>query len=264
MDANPSGVSLFDGSESRTAERPRVAPVGYLSAMSEVIVVEEAQTDIGRIQIGRRQPVGSHEWIHEILIDGSLLMSSISPVSERRLSTGALKLHGGESALRVLIGGLGLGYTAEAALEDSRVSQVQVVEKMDFIIDWMSRGLMPLSAQFGAETRLEIVQGDVYADLLGPANETYDLILVDVDHSPEDLLSEASTPFYTVEGQLLVAQHLRPGGILGVWSAFDNDDFSQVLETVYTNGHREELSWPDDEFPNSEYHNVLFFARAPL
>ena len=87
------------------------------------------------------------------------------------------------------------------------------------------------------------------------------IILVDVDHSPEDLLSESSAPFYTVEGQKRVACHLNPGGVLGVWSAFDNDDFAEVLASVYAVGHREEVSWPDDEGPEPDYHNVLFFCR---
>ena len=59
-------------------------------------------------------------------------------------------------------------------LADPRVALVRVVEKMDFVIDWMERGLFPLSDEFAMEERLEIVQGDIYSDLLGPAAETYD------------------------------------------------------------------------------------------
>lgn len=230
--------------------------------MTKPVVLEQVQTDIGMIVLARRMLADGSTWVHEITIDDSLLMSSISPVSERRLSTGALRMHQGRDDLRVLVGGLGLGYTAEAALEDERVAAVRVVEKMDFIIEWMRRGLLPLSDAFAAEKRLEIVQGDVYSDLLGPATVGYDLILVDVDHSPDDLLSESSAPFYTVEGQRRVACHLNPGGVLGVWSAFDNDEFAEVLASVYAVGHREEVSWPDDEGPEPDYHNVLFFCRA--
>lgn len=188
-------------------------------------------------------------------------MSSLSPVSEMRLSTGALALHEGSGELRVLVGGLGLGYTAQAALQDPRVACVHVMEKMDFIIDWMRSGLLPLSQELMADKRLEILKGDVYATLLGPASTIYDLILIDVDHSPQDLLSPESAPFYTRAGQRQVEGHLRPGGVLGVWSAFDDDAFAHVLAASYHHGHREEVSWPDEELPASHYDNLLFFAR---
>lgn len=230
--------------------------------MPELTILELADTEIGMIYLGRREVPGVAGWIYEILIDDDVLMTSLAPVSERQLSRSALAQHSGAGPLRVLIGGLGLGYTAQAALEDERVGSVRVVEKMDFIIDWMGSGKLPLSARFADDSRLQIAKGDIYQTLLGPANDHYDLILVDVDHAPDDPLSPASAPFYTIEGQKRVARHLRPGGILGIWSAVEDDAFSQVLAEVYPESHREDVCWQDLEFPEADYQNALFYARA--
>ncbi len=227
-------------------------------------VFGHVQSDIGTIYLGRREAPAraAAEWINEIYIDGDLLMSDSNPVSERRLASSALATHPGEG-LRVLVGGLGLGHTAEAALQSPRVASVRVVEKLGPVIDWMREGKLPLSAQFAADARLQIVQGDIYDDLLGPASAQYDLILVDVDHSPRRRLSEASATFYERPGQRRVASHLRPGGTLAVWSAEDDDDFMDVMADVYRDAHREDVRWHDAAVCDETIHNVLFFGRDP-
>ena len=231
--------------------------------MSEVTILDAVNTDIGTIYLGRREVAGFPERVFEIFIGDDVLMTSLAPVSERRLSTSALAQHAGAGPLKILVGGLGLGYTAEAALGDPRAGLVRVIEKMDFIVDWMEEGKLPLSELFLNEKRLEIARADVYQLLLGPPSETYDLILVDVDHAPDDLLDRASAPFYTADGQRRVAKHLRSGGILGVWSAVEDDAFLQVLAEVYRESHCEEVTWQDAELPEADFQNALFFARTP-
>lgn len=228
--------------------------------MIDIDLIDHANTPIGTIYLGRRRIKTREEWVYEIQISGQMLMSSLNNVSERQISTSALGLHQGTQPLRVLVGGLGLGYTAQAALESDRVASVRVVEKMDFVIDWMNRGLLPLSEQFAADERLEIRQGDVYQDLLGPATEQFDVIIVDVDHAPDSRLAEGNGAFYTVEGQRLVAQHLAPGGVLAVWSAWDHDGFDAVLGEAYPRSRREEVRWDDEEETGAWFHNMLFFA----
>lgn len=226
-------------------------------------VIDHADTSIGTIFLSRREAsVPENPPVFEVQINGQLLMSSVNPVSERQLSTSGIAIHKGTGPLRVLVGGLGLGYTAQAALESPRVSFVRVVDKMDFVIRWLRSGLLPLSAELTNNDRVELVQGDVYDDLLGPPSETWDLILIDVDHAPDNLLDPASAPFYTVEGQQRVSKHLAPGGVLGVWSAADSHDFHAVMKEVYAGATREHCAWGND-MPGENYgpfHNVLFFG----
>ncbi len=231
---------------------------------SELDVIDAVDTPIGMVYLSRRHPVGQPSvTVYDVEIDGHLLMSSFNPVSERRLSTSALALHQGQGDLRVLVGGLGLGYTAHAALESPRVSSVRVVDKLDFIIKWMRSGLLPLSEQLTTDPRVELVQGDVYSDLLAPAAETFDLILVDVDHAPDWLLDPASAPFYTVAGQQIVFQRLAPGGVLGVWSAHESAAFRAVMEEVYPGAIEEHVIWDSmEEGTNpAPFHNVLYLGR---
>ena len=228
--------------------------------MTHPDVLEHAHTAIGTIHLERYQAPASPGWVYEIQINGQLLMSSLSPMSEIELSVRALSLQQGEGSLEVLVGGLGLGYTAHAALATSRVTRVRVVEKMDFVIDWMRAGLFPLSKELTDDERIEIVQGDIYEQLLGPASERYDLILVDVDHAPDAPLSRASAPFYTGLGQSAVRSHLNPGGVLGVWSAYDDDDFADVLRAAYPETHRAHVRWGGTSAESPAFHNVLFFG----
>jgi len=231
--------------------------------MTDPEILEHAHTAIGTIHLERYQDPACPGWVYEIQINGQLLMSSLSPVSEMQLSSTALSLHRGDTQLQVLVGGLGLGYTAQAALVSSRVTRVRVVEKMDFVIEWMRGGLFPLSSELTTNDRIEIVRGDIYAELLGPASETYDLILVDVDHAPDAPLSSASAQFYTRLGQSVVRSHLKPGGILGVWSAYDDDHFAEVLGAAYPETHRAQVRWGGASPQSPAFHNVLFFGVAP-
>jgi spermidine synthase len=224
-------------------------------------MIARADTPIGVIHLGRRRTSLGPGWVTQIEIDGHLLMCSVNNESERRLASLALALHRGAGLRDVLVGGLGLGYTAHAALRSPRVASVRVVEKMDFVTDWMAEGLLPLSETLANEERLSIVLGDVYDELLGPPTHAYDVILVDVDHAPDDRLSDASRPFYTVEGQSRVARHLKPGGVLAVWSATDNDEFAETLAAAYLRAHREQVEWVDVEDPGITLRNVVFLAE---
>ncbi len=226
-------------------------------------VVDFVETPIGVVDLRQRSlPDADGRAVMQVHVDGYLLMSSANTVSERALATRALAAHPSAAGpFDVLVGGLGLGYTAHAALHDARVSRVLVLDLLPAVARWMRDGQLPLSSELNADPRLEIAEGDVYARLLGPPTERHDLLLIDVDHAPKDPLHAASAPFYTVEGQRRVMQHLVPGGVLGVWSAEDDDDFARVLDVVYPWSRRERIRWSDASLGAKE--DVLFLARAP-
>lgn len=232
--------------------------------MEEYEYLDAVPHDIGMLYL-TRTPCAEHPdgYIHEFHVDGALLMSSVSPLSEREIAIQALAAHRGDGPQRILVGGLGLGYTAAVALESHRASVVRVVERMDVVIGWMKDGRLPLSKVLNGDRRLEIEQADVYSQLLGEASETWDLIIVDVDHAPDMPLDPSSLPFYTAEGQRAVAAHLAPGGVVAVWSAFDNDDFVDAMAEVYSEWWWRTVTW---DSPGQDgmmrLTNTLFFGRV--
>ncbi|MHC4135184.1 MAG: polyamine aminopropyltransferase [Planctomycetota bacterium] len=225
-------------------------------------IVDSRATPIGVLDLRRRElPARPGLIVTEITINDDMLMSSLSTVSERALATSALALHAAGDGLRVLVGGLGLGYTAHVALADPRVAYVRVVDRVPAVIGWLREGLFPLSAELNGDDRLEVCESDVYAELLGPGREAYDLVLIDVDHSPTEPLDPASEPFYTWQGQRQVVDHLAPAGVLAVWSSDDDDDFAEVLEEVYPEARRERVRWVNELIDDEEIEEILFLAR---
>ncbi len=228
------------------------------SSNLEILAYEE--TPLGLLCLRRRELLSlPGTVVTEVTLNHEFLMSSFNTLSERELSNGALELHAGDG-LKVLVGGLGLGYTAHEVLKSDRVANVEVVEYLPQVIEWMERGLFPLAAALSAESRLQVVAGDVYERLAGPPAELFDLILIDVDHSPDDNLDLGTNEFYTYEGLLAARQHLASNGVLAVWSYADSSPFSNALESVF--GH---VTVIPVTFKNSlideSATDYLFFAR---
>lgn len=194
-------------------------------------------TRLGTIALRQREiPGRPGTRVVELTLDHEFLMSSHDTVSERALARHPLGLHRGDG-LDVLVGGLGLGYTAREALACERVTRVEVVELLTPVIRWLERGLLPLSRELRADSRLRVSEGDVYARLLGPVRQRHDLILVDVDHSPEYRLGGSDGAFYGAAGLARVARHLRPGGLLGVWSCSESRPLAHALGANFGEVH---------------------------
>jgi len=198
--------------------------------------------------------------VTEVTLNHEFLMSSLYSASERALARTALEMHSGKN-LNVLVGGLGLGYTASEALMSDRVVKVEVVELLLQVIDWLARGLMPLSSSLKDECRLVITQGDIFQRLAGPAGELFDLILIDVDHSPEERLDEGNGTFYSMPGLRAAQCHLAEGGILAVWSYAESSSFVDALHSVFEHVRVESVTYAHEQ-TDQEHTDWLFFAHG--
>jgi spermidine synthase len=124
-----------------------------------------------------------------------------------------------------VVGGLGLGYTARTALADDRVRSLIVVEALAPVIDWHRRELLPQAGALTTDPRTTFLEGDFFAllrdgtgfDQAAP-DRRFDAILVDIDHSPVNVLDPSHADLYTTTGLRRLAGRLRPGGAFGLWS----------------------------------------------
>jgi len=223
----------------------------------EVLAYEESP--IGMICLRRRELLAEPGTVvTEITLDHELLMSSYHADSEGALARCALERHAGDE-LRVLIGGLGLGYTAREALRSPRVARVDVVELLPQVVSWMRDGLVPLSAELNRDERLHLIEADVYAMLASAPEHRYDLVLIDVDHSPDERLGEGNAGFYTEAGIERARRHLAPGGLLGVWSYAPSAPFVSTLRAVFDRVDVEAVTF-DNRLTEESETNWIFLA----
>ncbi len=179
------------------------------------------------------------------------LMSSLFTVAEKRLADLVLAAATGE-ALDVLVGGLGLGYTAVAALKDDRVRSLTVVDALAEVIGWHQDGLLPEAAALTSDPRTHLVEGDFFALMRGDAHfaeaipDRFHAILLDIDHTPRHVLHPSHEPFYTAEGLGHLRRHLEPQGVFGLWSDDPPDaDFLAALAETFPRSAAEVITFPN-------------------
>lgn len=197
-------------------------------------------TPIGALSLRRRRSPSTGLDVYEIKLGDEYLMSSQFTAAEielARLGLAALT----RSDLDVVVGGLGLGYTAQAVLEHARVRSMLVVDALGEVIEWHEQGLLPLGKQLTGDPRCRLVHGDFFAmtlsaegyDPLAPRRR-FDAVLVDIDHSPRKLLHPRNAALYEREGLVRLAGHLNPGGVFALWSNDPPDEaFEGVLAEVF-------------------------------
>lgn len=199
-------------------------------------------TPIGELILRRRRLRADGEDIWEIKLNDGYLMSSRFVEGEIALSKLALGELPGDR-LDVVVGGLGLGYTALAALEDPRVAELVVVELIPEVVEWHRAHLLPLGEAVADDPRCRLVQGDFFAmaasdegfDAECPGRR-FDAVLVDIDHSTTHLIDATSASFYGRSGVAAIARQLNPGGIFALWSSGGEDaDFLAAMRDTFGN-----------------------------
>jgi spermidine synthase len=219
--------------------------------MSNVAIQELGyeRTPLGELTLRRRFDVAVGREVFEVKLGDEYLMSSLFTEAERRLAV--LGLEGLEGELDVVVGGLGLGYTAVEALKNERVRRLLVIDLFQPVIDWHREGLVPNGELLTNDARCELKQGDFFALArsgfdAGDPGRRFDAVMLDIDHSPEHFLEASNESFYSAEGLAAVRRQLKPGGRFAMWSDDRADDgFTEVLAGAFgsATGH-------DVEFPN--------------
>jgi spermidine synthase len=221
-------------------------------------------TPLGDLVLRRRTLPGRPlEWVFEVTLGGAFLMSSLVTDSEVALARLALAARG-PGRWSVLVGGLGLGYTANEALASPHVQAVTVVELLPEVIAWHERGLLPLGRALADEPRCRLVADDFFAVVAAPpaAEARFDVVLVDIDHGPEALLQRAHARFYTLPGLEALRRHLAPGGVFGLWAGLAPDpEFLDRLGQVFPSAWAEIVRFENPSVSRQDT-NTIYLARA--
>ena len=213
--------------------------------------LDHRNTPMGDISLRRRLEPSLDVDVWEVKLGDEFLMSSLFTAGERAVADLGLAAARGDD-LRVVVGGLGLGYTALAALSDRRIASVHVIDALDAVIDWHRRGLVPIGPELAVDPRCTLVHGDFFAMVdAGLAaylpGSPYDAILLDIDHTPSHLLRAAHAGFYRPDGLRRLAGQLVPGGVFSLWSDefTPNEDFVDVLRGVFASVEAHVVAFPN-------------------
>lgn len=229
------------------------------------------ETPIGDLILQRRKYLQlDGQVVYEVKLGNAFLMSSMfHEVEEALARLGLAALDAGER-WDVVVGGLGLGYTAVAALDFPQVNELLVVDTMEGVIDWHERELVPLGKTLNDDPRCRYVLGDFFGLAADPekgfdpekAGRKYHAVLLDIDHSPKNLLASQNAEFYTTAGLVALAEHLHPGGVFALWSDDAPDaDFIADLETVFSKVEAHVVTFPNPLL-ETESKSTVYVAKV--
>ena len=225
------------------------------------------QTPLGEIVLRRRLEPTLQIDVFEVMLAGDGLMSSLFTAGEEAVADLGLAEVTGED-LTVVVGGLGLGYTARSVLADARASSLFVIDTLDAVIGWHRRHLVPLGQGITSDDRCTLVHGDFFVlaanglPLPGRPSGGLDAVIVDIDHSPEHLLDPSHGALYEPAGLRTLAGTLRPGGVFALWSNDRPDDtFVARLGEAFETAEARIVSF-DNFLTGTPSHSTIYLART--
>jgi spermidine synthase len=208
---------------------------GVETGEMQYVEVARAGTERGEVVLRERRDraaaEGDSPGVLELRVNGVFVMDTRETATEQALARTALAQV--EHPRAVLVGGLGLGFTAHEVLTDRRVEQLVVVELEEPLIEWMRDGTVPHGPSYLADERLRVVAADIRQAVAEASPESFDLVLLDVDNGPGQLVQEQNALVYHPGFLRTVATVLRPGGVLAVWSAAAAPDLYDGLANVF-------------------------------
>lgn len=227
-----------------------------------------AETSAGTIRLRRRWDPSAGADVFEVQLGDEFLMSSLFTAAEVELARLALSRLPG-SDLDVVVGGLGLGYTARAVLDDPRVRSLVIVEAFGEVIRWHELGLLPDAAELASDPRTRLVEDDFFALAAEDAgfdpsvpSRRFHAVLVDIDHTPSHVLRPSHAGFYTADGLRRLARHMEPGAVFALWSNDPPDTaFLAVLEEVFVDCDAVVVGFPN-VYTGAESSNTVYVASV--
>ncbi len=210
------------------------------------------ETPMGAISLRRRLEPSLRIDVYEAKLGDEFLMSSLFTAAEIELARLGLAAASGTD-LDVVVGGLGLGYTAQAVLDDPALRSLVVVEALGEVIGWHQRSLLPATAGVASDPRVRLRHGDFFAMSdtdtgFSPEDpgRRFDVVLLDIDHTPRHVLHPGHAAFYTPAGLRRLTRHLRPGGVFALWSDDPPDvEFTAALAEVFARSDAHIVTFPN-------------------
>ncbi|KLU63914.1 spermidine synthase [Desulfosporosinus acididurans] len=191
-----------------------------------IMVIERCLTQRGELQLQKRNQD------YEIISNGVFLISTYNGDSERKLVTLALRFS--SNPQKVLVAGLGVGYSLQEMLGETQVKEIVVLELETKIIEWNYTYFSPLMGNFLKDPRIRIIQEDLLT-WLDSTEDKFDIICIDIDNGPEWTVMESNCRLYTGKGLYALSKILNPSGVVSFWSSSASENFHNRLKNYFSN-----------------------------
>jgi spermidine synthase len=205
-------------------------------------------TPLGNVSLRRRRQLKLNKDVYEVILNDEHLMSNLFIASEVALAKVPLD----EIKCKfpdILVGGLGLGYTAKEVLSNKSVKSLTIIEYLEPVISWHKQGILPIKKLLFEDPRCHIILADFFKSVFEKNgfdpnihDRKFDGIFLDIDHAPDFYLNSSHAKFYTIEGMEKVLSHLNDNGLFSLWSNNPLDiNFVDLLKNVFEMARAEKV-----------------------